>query len=1649
MKSLFKLLFSVVLFAAAGSVTVAGTLADLPLSTRMAVPPNVMFALSVEFPTANTAAYQDASSYSANNQYLGYFDKDKCYDYDTVNGWFFPVAVATNRRCTGAAFGNWSGNLLNWAAMTGLDEFRYAMTGGNRYQDTASLTVLERTYQSGQGGTSNFPNKTFTDGAGTATPFAAGTALTFQNQGRGVQMLVATGLTGVVDCLNPTVVGGSPPVSCTFTLQNTASTASCLSWTGAGTLASPYTCTSFGAFSPGAPTGVTAVAPPSVISGGAGTTSVTCANPTLTGGNFDCSLTLTNGHTGTCTSWTGTGDLATPYTCGSFTTFSGGETFTPNGTNTVGNGTFNVSTQVVDPSASTRATCTITNSLGTPVTTCPLALSSGNAVCSSYTGTGNSSSQPRVCTSFGFSAGQSYVTNSAPNSSSYQWPNNHKYYATQYRITYNMPVPTTKYYVSSYAGDFAGTNYYYTASYNVTFSSSVTRNVRVKACDSSVGLEPNCKQFGSTWKPTGVLQDNADKMRFGVSSFFQANDVDNAVLRSKLKYIGPQQFSPVSGLVSNPITEFSSTDGTLLQNPDSSDAATSNSFIGATANSGVINYINKFGSVSHTYKTYDVVGKLYYETLKYYRHLSPTTAFYQGARPTNADGFPVITQWDDPIQYSCQKNYIIMMGDTHTWCDKRLPGDTHTAANNSVCNSYTDSNGNVHAADFGSLSGDSGVNVATETNLVGAAEGMGNIATSYTGAGSSAGYGMAGLAGWAARSDVRSGATDYIGKQTVQTLVVDVQEYRDCGYQSQYWLAAKYGRSDAYDTNGTWVTGNTAWSASNTLPAGACASRTPPGYNNAGGAVTWPKNLLRAGDPQAMISSVQGAIATIVSEISDEAALAQSSGNLDTGTGAYLYQALFNTGVWTGEVQALPINQSGGVAATPAWKANDRLPAHGSRHIFTFNDSMRQGVVFDPAGFVTNFSTAQQALLDADEFGVTDGRGADRVSYLRGDQSKEAFLPGTTNPNVAGYGWRSRTKLLGDIVNSNPLFVGAPSAGYSDATYRTFALAHANRAPVLYVGGNDGMLHAYDASFTINTATGLPVVTSTSGTEIFGYVPSAVYRSLSQLMASGYTHRYYVDAAPVAADAYFGGSTGAWKSVLVGGLNAGGQGIYALDITNPITTSGGANVNNFSASNVLWEFTDADDADLGFTFGRPLVRKLNDGNWYVIFGGGYNNTFADGTASNNGRAHLYILKIEGPGAGNPWVLNTNYYKITLKSPSEGLTPTLPLSPANGLGYVAAIDSDFNDTTDYVYGGDRSGNLWKFDLTDNNPSNWAVAFGTVAAPLPLFTATDASNNAQQVTTGLEVVTHPNGGYMVLFGTGSWIDVNDPLASAQTDSFYGIWDKNDGATRVSGRSELQRQRVLTNVSVSLDASGNTVVSSCTYGSAGCLPVYTACQPNYTATSADSNESDPLCPSDIAYPDGSGVQLGWVFDLQGSGERTRSTVPTLNGSVITFTSLTPTSVDPCTASTTGIEHNLSVRTGGAPPSPVFVLVGHESNYLTLPSGFIPGLTSAIQVVPGGRVLAGGAADNPVGFSARPPSDIVAPVAGLPSPPPPGTSCVADDCSNYGYVSGFGFLFNLVKGSKYVLVCGAGASGGAVSCDWKLKLGNIGRIQWKQIQR
>ena len=377
---------------------------------------------------------------------------------------------------------------------------------------------------------------------------------------------------------------------------------------------------------------------------------------------------------------------------------------------------------------------------------------------------------------------------------------------------------------------------------------------------------------------------------------------------------------------------------------------------------------------------------------------------------------------------------------------------------------------------------------------------------------------------------------------------------------------------------------------------------------------------------------------------------------------------------------------------------------------------------------------------------------------------------------------------------------------------------------MVYVGGNDGMLHAYNAAYYIDTATYLPsacpdksksltvaaqpaacVVGSNisySGTEVFGYVPHAVYPQLNSLMSSNYAHKYYVDGSPDTSDVCVGtgGSTicdgtvahDSWMTMLVGGLNAGGKGIYALNITDPVA--------GFGTSNVLWEFTDQDDPDLGYTFSKPIIRKLNNGRWAVIFGNGFNSIDppGPGTPANppgnpgNNNAYLFILYVDPQlSTTQPWVLGTNYFKIALTSPGA------PNNASNGLASVQAIDVNQDGMIDYVYGGDRNGNMWKIDLTSSTPSSWAAAFSGT----PLFSAKDAAGHRQQITTAPTIGVSPNGGYTVVFGTGSWIDQLDTNPQSgtlfYTDTFYGIWDQNTtGATSspATGRSVLQRQAII---------------------------------------------------------------------------------------------------------------------------------------------------------------------------------------------------------------------------------------------------------------
>ncbi len=203
--------------------------------------------------------------------------------------------------------------------------------------------------------------------------------------------------------------------------------------------------------------------------------------------------------------------------------------------------------------------------------------------------------------------------------------------------------------------------------------------------------------------------------------------------------------------------------------------------------------------------------------------------------------------------------------------------------------------------------------------------------------------------------------------------------------------------------------------------------------------------------------------------------------------------------------------------------------------------------------------------------------GADRLNYLRGSERRWQPVPQAHD-------------ALGDIVNSSPVFIGKPPFSYQDSTYIAFRDKWKDRKEVVYVGANDGMLHAFDGS---------------SGIELFAYIPSMVFPNLVELTKPSYAHRYFVDGTPSMGDVQFK-SDSTWHTMLIGGLNKGGQGVYALDVTDPSTFTEGK-----ASSIVRWEFTDTDDADLGYTYSKPAivkVRTLTGSKWVAAFGNGYNST---------------------------------------------------------------------------------------------------------------------------------------------------------------------------------------------------------------------------------------------------------------------------------------------------------------------------------------------------------------------------------------------------------------------------------------------------------
>lgn len=480
---------------------------------------------------------------------------------------------------------------------------------------------------------------------------------------------------------------------------------------------------------------------------------------------------------------------------------------------------------------------------------------------------------------------------------------------------------------------------------------------------------------------------------------------------------------------------------------------------------------------------------------------------------------------------------------------------------------------------------------------------------------------------------------------------------------------------------------------------------------------------------------------------------------------------------WMGYVRSdIIAKKTGARSANPNWGTdsdpppNDRvttadkldaLDAAGitNRLILTTNDSTYKGVVFEWETGTTKLSATQKTLM---KDGGTDEWGEKRLNFIRGDRSFEGTS--TTKP------FRVRASRQGDIVNSGIWYVAEPASGFSLPGYSQFTKNYKQRDPMIYVGGNDGMLHGFSAK---------------NGQERLAYVPKGVIANLPALSKPGYDHRYYVDASPFTGDVDWGISGSPdWRTLLVGALGAGGKGYFVLDVTKPGSTDGSI-PNTFTKSNAAnlvvmdqtWHKDDAiantatnPEADIGHIFAEPVmddtnaykvtqVTRMNNGKWAIVMGNGYN--------SKNERPVLliqFVDKVTG---------DFTLQRIVAATSGDNATQ-------NGLSAPRLVDINSDGIPDIAYAGDLKGNLWKFNIASASTADWGVAFGGT----PLYTAkyvSGGSTSVQPITTAPSVQPNdrflsdgtPVGGMMVAFGTGRNLTEGDRTDTSK-QTIYSVLD-----------------------------------------------------------------------------------------------------------------------------------------------------------------------------------------------------------------------------------------------------------------------------------
>ncbi len=916
---------------------------------------------------------------------------------------------------------------------------------------------------------------------------------------------------------------------------------------------------------------------------------------------------------------------------------------------------------------------------------------------------------------------------------------------------------------------------------------------RVQVCDkdSSGNLIDSrsyafCTKYPrGNFKPTGVIQTYSNQLRLAAFGYLLDQNNGEAgssplghfggVLRAPMTYVGPTTYdvngidnTPVGG---NPKAEWDTQTGVYNVNPE-------NDTLGK---SGVITYLNQFGrtGVPGIYKIYDPVSELYYETLRYLQGLQPSTLAVQNITDAMKDGFPVTTTYVDPYAgrpatnaYACLKSNIVVIGDINTHDGNRFP-PVDMVNNIPDVGYWTGLADNFEAG-----------NVTNYYDGQGVLQQSGNPNTPNYGA---PGNAIVGYAYWAHSHDIR-GAT-WTAQPSMQrpglrvkSFLFDVNEYgagsiaSNRQFHNQFFTAAKYGGYESDPANAT--------SAPYNITGNPFKDSTGAWNNN-----VW-QNPTAAGEASSyyLQSSARGVLSAFNDIFSRASTAARSiagaavaSKTLTTGT--TVYQAAFDTSNWSGDVLAFPltIDSTTGllsVSPTASWSASTQL-AHMDSPV-----QNRDIVVGNPGAAASNFlwgslsTTLKGQLNQLSPIAAPDNLGSQRVDFLRGSNANEGSI------------FRQRNnKLLGDIVNSGVVYSGAPSNTINSTTYPAFQALYANRTPAVFVGANDGMLHAFDAG---------------TGDELFGYIPSWMGPKLSALTDPAYlaNHQAYVDGPPVVAEALVGPDLSTnWKTVLVSGTGAGGRGVFALDVTDPTA---------FTASKAMWEFTADDDPDMGFVVGQPAILKMRTSapgatggptyKWFAVVASGVDNYTTPNSSGiyGSGNPALFLLDLTHT-VGTAWTLGTDYFKISFP-----VNPTLALTHATGvLNFKQVISNSGTQEVTQIYAGDLHGNMWKLDFTKFGTANWDMAHlsafvNASSTPYPLFTAKDGSGNVQPISMAPTLVASTNNpaGIEVAFGTGKYLEVSDS-ASTATNSFYVVNDTGStiadsnpaGAAIISDRGRLQ--------------------------------------------------------------------------------------------------------------------------------------------------------------------------------------------------------------------------------------------------------------------